>query len=690
MKYSVIVPIYNVEDYLPRCIDSIISQTFTDFELILVDDGSPDNCGKICDEYAKKDNRIRVIHKENGGLSSARNAGLDVAKGEYIYFIDSDDYIKENLLEHCLPYLEDGLDMVAFNYIQVNEKTKEERVSTYNPSLFEIYTPKERNRFIIDTLLPCRIGWEAWGRIFRRSIIEEKSLRFADNRKIFAEDLYFSLCYLAHATRIISISSPLYYYITRENSIMGKDSKKFNFNRMHLLANAVKEHWASQEDCSNLLEIFDFVYYEIIGIEIANTRRNFCLDMKTLRSIMKKELPQYDNFRNIIKTMVKRKKEMVELYGALVAANKLNWAKYIYDGNYLAFAVRSRLIYHFPIIMLKKYYELTSLDAELKALNKTKQRVFILGSEEFGNLGDHQIVFSTERFIEESLPDAAVFVVTHPKFPLFKPLLRMHIKKNDIIVFPGGGNVGDEYAQAEKMRCDIIRTWHKNPKIIFPQTIQYSKTAVGNDMLENAKKYYSKKNNLVFFARDKVSYDFAVENFSCDTFLIPDIVLTESKQTQSSRKKQILLCLRNDVEKNISAGEEKLLESLINDTDYTLTRTDLQLEYNVERTLQHIQLNKTFALWSESSLLITDRLHGMIFAAITGTPCIVLSNYNHKVKGAYDWISYLPYIKYANSVDEVSGYIPELLNMHDIVYDNSPLLPHFEKLKEKLHQLSKE
>ena len=690
MKYSVIVPIYNVEDYLPRCIDSIISQTFTDFELILVDDGSPDNCGKICDEYAKKDNRIRVIHKENGGLSSARNAGLDVAKGEYIYFIDSDDYIKENLLEHCLPYLEDGLDMVAFNYIQVNEKTKEERVSTYNPSLFEIHTPKERNRFIIDTLLPCRIGWEAWGRIFRRSIIEEKSLRFADNRKIFAEDLYFSLCYLAHATRIISISSPLYYYITRENSIMGKDSKKFNFNRMHLLANAVKEHWASQEDCSNLLEIFDFVYYEIIGIEIANTRRNFCLDMKTLRSIMKKELPQYDNFRNIIKTMVKRKKEMVELYGALVAANKLNWAKYIYDGNYLAFAVRSRLIYHFPIIMLKKYYELTSLDAELKALNKTKQRVFILGSEEFGNLGDHQIVFSTERFIEESLPDAAVFVVTHPKFPLFKPLLRMHIKKNDIIVFPGGGNVGDEYAQAEKMRCDIIRTWHKNPKIIFPQTIQYSKTAVGNDMLENAKKYYSKKNNLVFFARDKVSYDFAVENFSCDTFLIPDIVLTESKQTQSSRKKQILLCLRNDVEKNISAGEEKLLESLINDTDYTLTRTDLQLEYNVERTLQHIQLNKTFALWSESSLLITDRLHGMIFAAITGTPCIVLSNYNHKVKGAYDWISYLPYIKYANSVDEVSGYIPELLNMHDIVYDNSPLLPHFEKLKEKLHQLSKE
>jgi len=89
-KISIIVPVYKVEPYLRKCIDSILAQTFTDFELILVDDGSPDGCGKICDEYAKKDNRILVIHKSNGGLSSARNAGLEIAKGEYIGFVDSD------------------------------------------------------------------------------------------------------------------------------------------------------------------------------------------------------------------------------------------------------------------------------------------------------------------------------------------------------------------------------------------------------------------------------------------------------------------------------------------------------------------------------------------------------------------------------------------------------------------------
>ncbi|KAF3371822.1 glycosyl transferase family 2, partial [Enterococcus faecium] len=91
-EISIIVPVYKVEKYLRKCVDSILAQTFTDFEVILVDDGSPDNSGKICDEYAEKDNRVRVIHKENGGLSSARNAGIDVARGKYLGFVDSDDY----------------------------------------------------------------------------------------------------------------------------------------------------------------------------------------------------------------------------------------------------------------------------------------------------------------------------------------------------------------------------------------------------------------------------------------------------------------------------------------------------------------------------------------------------------------------------------------------------------------------
>ena len=101
-KISIIVPVYKVEKYLDKCVKSILAQTFKDFELILVDDGSPDNCGKMCDDFSKRDERVRVVHKKNGGVSSARNAGLKIATGDYIIFIDSDDYIDENMFSHMV------------------------------------------------------------------------------------------------------------------------------------------------------------------------------------------------------------------------------------------------------------------------------------------------------------------------------------------------------------------------------------------------------------------------------------------------------------------------------------------------------------------------------------------------------------------------------------------------------------
>ena len=119
---SVIVPVYNVEIYLHRCVDSILAQTFTDFELILVDDGSPDNCGAICDEYAKKDSRVRVIHKENGGQSSARNRAIEAAQGEWIHFVDSDDLIHPQMLEILYRAAqESGANISACSYTEAED-----------------------------------------------------------------------------------------------------------------------------------------------------------------------------------------------------------------------------------------------------------------------------------------------------------------------------------------------------------------------------------------------------------------------------------------------------------------------------------------------------------------------------------------------------------------------------------------
>ena len=126
---SFIVPVYKAEKYLHRCIDSILKQSFADFELILVDDGSPDKCGDICDEYAQKDKRIKVIHKENDGTSDARNVALDCAIGEYICFVDSDDYIHEDLLKDNLEkMIVAGADLIIFNYAEVFENKVNERL----------------------------------------------------------------------------------------------------------------------------------------------------------------------------------------------------------------------------------------------------------------------------------------------------------------------------------------------------------------------------------------------------------------------------------------------------------------------------------------------------------------------------------------------------------------------------------
>ncbi len=684
MKYSVIIPIYKVEKYLHRCVDSVLAQTFSDYEIILVDDGSPDNCGKICDEYAKKDSRIKVVHKENGGLSSARNAGLDVAEGEYIYFLDSDDYIKENLLESCVKYMDDGYELVAFNYIGVDEATGQETPVNYRSGFLSLTTSDLRQTFFVNTLPSYRIGWEAWSRVFRRDIIENNHIRFADNKVIFAEDLYFSLCYCACIEKIISISPHLYCYIQRESSIMGKESKNMNLFRMHMLAEAVRAFWEQQGGCADLLEIFPIIYYQIVSGRIYNTQRDLSLSREELRKMIKAEFPDFSVFASYLNKLPKYKKQLTNFFGRAAAVQKIAFAKYIIDGNLPKLILKNRLTIYFGRWYKKKSPQHQAIVKRFKKTKRSGLRVFFIGTEEFGNLGDNQIALSVRAFIQETLPTAELIEVGISEYYIQKPFLKKYIKKDDIIALPGGGNVGDQYATAEEARQDIITSWKNNRKILFPQTIHYSKTDKGNEMLEIAKSHYTSENNLTFFARDQVSFDFAQKNFSCESILVPDIVLSSSKQTSQTREPQILLCMRRDVEKSVSDEEEKIIESYISKSGYELVRTDLQLEFNVQKEDRTVCLNKAFDLWSKSALLITDRLHGMIFAAITGTPCIVLANYNHKVKGAYDWISYLPYIKYAQAIGDVDKFISELLEMKNCTYDPKPLQPYFDKIRKAL------
>lgn len=223
---SIVIPIYNVEKYLRKCVDSVCKQTYKNLQIILVDDGSPDSCPVICDELAVADSRIEVIHKKNGGLSDARNAGLKCAKGEYIYFLDSDDYIESSLVEKCVYEIEkDDLDYVAFSFCK--EKADGQKVAEciFREKEYELKTIEEREDFLIQKQTNYGvIGWNAWNRFFRLDLLRQNDLYFPDNKIVFAEDLAFSLRINCYHKRFKSIEDVLYHYIERDDSIMAKSS----------------------------------------------------------------------------------------------------------------------------------------------------------------------------------------------------------------------------------------------------------------------------------------------------------------------------------------------------------------------------------------------------------------------------------------------------------------------------------
>ena len=221
MLFSVIVPIYKVEKYLENCIESVLSQTFDDFELILVDDGSPDKCPEICDEYAKKDNRIIVIHKENGGLVSARQAGLKIAKGEYIFNLDADDAVENDALSSAFEIIKStDADIVSFSHKHYIDGQKGKIVhDILEEGLYEKSDIEEK---IFPVLLANKNMQHAlyfvWGRAFRRELVLPNELN-VNTQITIGEDVMCVVSSFLQAEKVYVSRNPVYLYTIRNDSM---------------------------------------------------------------------------------------------------------------------------------------------------------------------------------------------------------------------------------------------------------------------------------------------------------------------------------------------------------------------------------------------------------------------------------------------------------------------------------------
>ena len=208
---SVIVPIYKVEKYLRKCIESILSQTYTNLEIILVDDGSPDKCGEICDEYEKKDSRIKVIHKKNGGLSDARNAGLDIMAGNYVAFVDSDDWIEPQMYEHLLAKLHYFHADISIGGVSCdlddNGIINTEKIVSYDSAPFSEGNVETMHRFFITS-------WAAWDKLYKADLFRD--IRFPVGE--INEDEAIVLQLLSKCTRVCYTNEVFYHYMRRPSS----------------------------------------------------------------------------------------------------------------------------------------------------------------------------------------------------------------------------------------------------------------------------------------------------------------------------------------------------------------------------------------------------------------------------------------------------------------------------------------
>lgn len=284
-KVSIIIPIYNVEKYIEQCLNSIIKQKYTNIEIILVDDGSQDNSGKMCDSYAKKDNRIMVIHKENGGVSSARNIGIQKANGKYITFVDSDDYIAENYIEELYNEIKTkDADISICGTIDVDEEGKYinksigyENIINSSEALKELLNEKYYKSVV-------------WAKMYKKNII--KNIKFNEDIAI-AEDLDFLFKALCIANSVaVNTKKNTYYYRLRENSAT---------------TNEYSENW--QKEIEICKDIIDYAMLNRQDITLSAIRRYIrinCTCMVKILKYTKNDNKNYNKLKNNIKPYLKK------------------------------------------------------------------------------------------------------------------------------------------------------------------------------------------------------------------------------------------------------------------------------------------------------------------------------------------------------------------------------------------------
>lgn len=725
---SVIIPVYNVEQYLPECLDSVLNQSFGDFEIICVNDGSTDGSAKILEEYAVRDDRISVITRENQGVSEARNVGVRAAKGKYIYFMDSDDIINPDAFELCINDMETrSLEYLCFNAVAFGDNLEKILAAGalnryyYRRYLNEdrIYTGQELFRELTGR---GSIIVTPWSCMLLRTAITEHNLWFHPGT--LHEDEYWMFSTLLSLSRCGCINKTLYKNRLRENSITQSllsfehvygllaaslDMRSFLAQHFECLDNAEKGApeirrmiRMQRRAAENYLELSAeerqkheelppeerIIFEQMVSFPASITKERNDLGEKLTALREKTSVLHKTNIalNERISALEQDKKALQKENKKLKAKNK----KLKKSASYRIGRMLTLLPRKFKALLKKgkKSAPKTAVPKAAKtAVPKKVDRniIWLLGTPEHPNMGDQLIAQEELNFIRAVLPDVKITEYTDANLRWYNFTQLQKIKPGQLVCLHGGGNLGTLWEEHEALRQRLITSFSDNPIIIFPQSIFFSDDEAGRAALAHAKEVYC-GDNLTLFCRDKVSFDFAQEHFSCRSVLVPDIVMWRAQMPgHPTERYGALTLLRNDVERKFTDDDEAKINSVLSSKFDSIEKADTRIvSPKIMPDMRPKKIEMMLDMVSSSECVVTDRMHGMVLCAITGTPCVAFANGYHKVEACFNWLKDLGYISFIRDIDELDSAIESVMSCTDRTYLEAEMQRRFAPLKEAL------
>lgn len=344
------------------------------------------------------------------------------------------------------------------------------------------------------------------------------------------------------------------------------------------------------------------------------------------------------------------------------------------------------------ISIVTKFFLERDLRKRMRSINynSIEPIFFVLQTPVHTNIGDHAIANAEFEFLADSFKNHTI-EVNQALIGYFIKNFKFKLRAKDIIFLHGGGNMGNEYMLEEELRRMVVKSFNNNQIVIFPQTVFYSTDSEGIRQMEKTIEIFSYHQKLSITAREQVSYDFLKKHFTKNNILLtPDIVLYPKHKYSSNKRNYGLEVLRNDQESVLSSFEKGYLGKILEKNFTSVMVSDMHV-VDKKRIYSSEERNKVldFKLnqFAGAKIVITDRLHGMVLCVVTGTPCIVFSNYNQKVLGTFNWIKDLEYIKFVEDIEEVDKALEDLKSLDNKyqLYDPSMLRIKFQPLIDTIY-----